>query len=1000
MKQANISFSKGIHRTPSIGDSGELSECVNVIPVGGELQALEVPSYTGEYMPSSEYTLLHIHESKVGSIFRNLIAYYYDEGTDGEVTSYVAYVKMSNGSSTGTKICDVYDKPTISSIGNVLIISQEGYPIQYFLYENEAYTEVGYRDFHLDLAFGVQCTYKELVDKADAIELLPTKKDMDVVTGRFQGLQSGSLNGETSAGTILTVDIQKGHTYRLTVTITDPDTSKPKLWNFMFITSSGKMETEQRFFPSGLDYDFIAPANYSGIRIITGPNVVIGLTMAMSGTYSLSHWISDTEPEIERDKYKLNDTQDNINAYHGYINKFISEAKKRKEFVHPFFVRYAVKLVTGNYAFVSAPILIEPNTGVAPFMGVKFDSSKTYKDAFKVEAVVGAYTGVLRYRAYDSTQLSKLQALSSLVDSVVIGISSPIVQYDQNQGLDTDSYYIVGTKPTSECYGINASTGGLPGMGYTDYVHTPAKETPYDELLLEASNFHVIKEIKIADVSTSLTNVTLETGALEGLEGNMDLIPDDVLNLKKLSAESIFAYNNRLTLAGVRERLFEGYGGGSMNGIITSTSSTMTNVFARVTKYGNDYKSCTGILSCPNTSGRWFYYPDMDASALDVRYGMSSAVRKHLKRHPFLNGSYWFYGGRETALSVDTSINSPRYGEMVDKGGLLVTSRVNDPFSMETEQSIACGKIYAISSAAKALSQGQFGQFPLYVFAEDGIWAMSVGNDGRYEAKQPISREVISVKSSVTQLDDSVAFITAEGVKIISGSSVQLISESVHGLNVNESFIKAALDFKSGSGTTSKGTGKVPARPTKYNEIYIFDTADFLTQIQVEGTRICYEYANQLLHILVPSLNWHYVYSRKTKEWSKQFLWNYDNLKSYVQAYPASIVQLGTDLYEYNGEKSNGQTLFYALTRSFTAGDPFTRKVLHDLRVFGQFTAGHEKWVAVYASEDNENWKPLTSLKVRSAKYYRFLVFGKLQPGNTLTGLTLHYEERFGHKFR
>lgn len=37
MEQQDISLSYGIHRSPSIGNEGELSECVNLIPKNGEL---------------------------------------------------------------------------------------------------------------------------------------------------------------------------------------------------------------------------------------------------------------------------------------------------------------------------------------------------------------------------------------------------------------------------------------------------------------------------------------------------------------------------------------------------------------------------------------------------------------------------------------------------------------------------------------------------------------------------------------------------------------------------------------------------------------------------------------------------------------------------------------------------------------------------------------------------------------------------------------------------
>ena len=109
----------------------------------------------------------------------------------------------------------------------------------------------------------------------------------------------------------------------------------------------------------------------------------------------------------------------------------------------------------------------------------------------------------------------------------------------------------------------------------------------------------------------------------------------------------------------------------------------------------------------------------------------------------------------------------------------IYTSEVNNPFSFPLLgiNTIGTGEIIGISTAAKALSEGQFGQFPLYAFTTDGVWALEVSATGSYSAKQPITRDVCLDGRSITQIDDAVLFATARGIMLISGSESICITD-------------------------------------------------------------------------------------------------------------------------------------------------------------------------------------------------------------------------------
>lgn len=117
---------------------------------------------------------------------------------------------------------------------------------------------------------------------------------------------------------------------------------------------------------------------------------------------------------------------------------------------------------------------------------------------------------------------------------------------------------------------------------------------------------------------------------------------------------------------------------------------------------------------------------------------------------------------------------------------ILKVSAVDNPFYLPTAQTYKFeGDIVALSSNAEAISTGQFGQFPLFVFTTEGIWAMSVDTSGKgaYLAQSPFSREVCS--GSVCPLSGGVAFTTERGVMLISGGQVTELTENLDGLAVD-----------------------------------------------------------------------------------------------------------------------------------------------------------------------------------------------------------------------
>lgn len=114
------------------------------------------------------------------------------------------------------------------------------------------------------------------------------------------------------------------------------------------------------------------------------------------------------------------------------------------------------------------------------------------------------------------------------------------------------------------------------------------------------------------------------------------------------------------------------------------------------------------------------------------------------------------------------------------RGNILKVSATDNPFLFPLAQTYTPSQrdIIAVCSNTIALSQGQFGQHPLYLFCADGIWAMSADASGKfaYSSCYPLSREVCISADSVRGIDSGVSFLSEKGLMLIEGGRITPLS--------------------------------------------------------------------------------------------------------------------------------------------------------------------------------------------------------------------------------
>lgn len=345
---------------------------------------------------------------------------------------------------------------------------------------------------------------------------------------------------------------------------------------------------------------------------------------------------------------------------------------------------------------------------------------------------------------------------------------------------------------------------------------------------------------------------------------------------------------------------------------------------------GNDSDSHGSLKGRPLL---YFYFPDPDAKSVVINLkngddGFYVTTELELRRHPILGGAYWFEGLTRDAYAnfkAGTTVKSPSADLTIKQKSAVYLSEVNNPFYFPAEYStsVGTGSIMRVVASTRPLSEGQFGEFPLAAFTTEGIWAISINNEGRASARQPISRSVLSSKNSLCNLDSAVAFISNDGVNILEGSKVTRISDSLE---------KSFFDTKSLPRYESLAS-EFDLLPNMPNTLF---TASIKSAKVFQSSRFGRIYVQPSNRALT------FMYSIDTGLWSTTEL---PIVSDVVEDYPETLI-IGDMGGTYNVDMET-ETLqpITLLTRPLKLNGPDVPKTLHEGIVRGFFDRTIEKKV-------------------------------------------------------
>jgi hypothetical protein len=411
---------------------------------------------------------------------------------------------------------------------------------------------------------------------------------------------------------------------------------------------------------------------------------------------------------------------------------------------------------------------------------------------------------------------------------------------------------------------------------------------------------------------------------------------------------------------------------------------------------------------------RYFYYPCYEAThlILQVLHEQATDGKPHkvmkfaLDKHKLLNGAYLFnnfdsinstktysYAKREEMLEDELLNNAKAGSPTVTYGNMVRVSNVANPFYFNevNQVTLPTGTISGLSTTAKALSQGQFGAFPLYCFSDNGIWALEVSDTGTYSAKQPVSRAVCTNPESITQTEGSVLFVTKRGLMALDGSSVTCVSEILSGHNYTSALSK--LDKVK----ALAGLQDVPNPDTHIEE-------------WLQDAKLLYDDKRQMIYAFNGEDVLGYVYSISDQAWGMMV----HNLDHPLPCY--------TDALAVTREDGNGMRRLVNMsdhtmcgaapkavlvTRPLTFGSADAYKSIEALTLRGMLDKDDAKLV-VWASNDLKHWAVVASSQTSwyrgksgtPYKYYRIGIVLEWKEEDSLSAIGADTTTRLTNRIR
>lgn len=622
------------------------------------------------------------------------------------------------------------------------------------------------------------------------------------------------------------------------------------------------------------------------------------------------------------------------------IYELMNNARKNGALFNPVFLRCAIKLYDGSYVSASEPILIMSSAGYRIAARKKFDHSRYGGTNIRYSTTLLAYD--IKF------SISNIPAnLEDIVDGVSIFISEINMFPDTdtpttgeailgfNDDLETTHEYLMYFAEKENSITTSSIATNISAQSLFDFKKEIFIDRLKDSAVYYEAMFIPFKELTTNEITLKIKN-----------PGNIS--SNNILSAQpsyfKFESGQIFTYNQQLHMYGCKtltqnpnkpsqffilQNTFNLYNSQNVllkEGIINKYQDrTPINVSSAVILIYTQQSTIKKTITNQNISIQGispYLSTDINnAKKIVIAYAYFKDIPTTLlykKVEVDLQPSYVddisYYINYDLLPLTGEDISNKEFDDLYDTeeikneddgNNTLRVSETSNPFIFPVEKTytLGQGQILGLAVATQPISQGQFGQYPLYAFCSDGIWALQVGNaDTSYSVQAPVSFDVCNNARSITPVLGGIIFSTASGLKLLSGGQATRIDEPLDGATIN--------------------AGQYPALTTLISTLYnipgITDNTLFTTYLAEAD--ITYNYREDELIIFNPRYPYTYVLSGG--RWSKRA----GQIQSAINNYPQVFLQKDNRWYDLTRESTTLQPMFL-LTRPCKFGTTHYKRI-------------------------------------------------------------------------
>ena len=503
---------------------------------------------------------------------------------------------------------------------------------------------------------------------------------------------------------------------------------------------------------------------------------------------------------------------------------------------------------------------------------------------------------------------------------------------------------------------------------------------------------------------------------LKRVEGTEESLPLANLYRSDLGGKCAITYNNRLHVGNVKE--------GYNVDLISNITPKRANIEELKTEGIVRVKASNKEFWCKvdDLGARLYYFvcvPILNVS--EIRFykktGTSVFEKSTVSLHSSETTAFSFYvagEGKENvpqfALPWEKS-SEEEWNNIVSKyenyktntnalpySSVVKVSEAENPLIFPAKNSVQVGSsiINALAANTRPISEGQFGDAPLYAFTDEGVWVLMLGSEGTYIARQPANRDICSNPNGILQIDDAVLFPTERGIMMQRGRESECITDVLDDYPFDFLSIYSHSTKDKTYPNKLLALGNIPESDVKYVHFRKY----------IEEADMIYDYYDSRIIVFNPNYTYAYVYSLKSNMWGTM----HNVFNKRVNIYPESYAtdKAGNILDVYVKEPTENIP-FFLCSRPLTLGQD-VYKTMFDCITRGYFSSiqAGKCGMILFGSNDLVNWyyvgssvnMYLINIVGSPYKYFRLALMGNIDTKESISALSTEFQSRLQNKLR